>query len=230
MSTKGREENLCRIIIWFIQVGPGRTLFLIHEGARGTPFVVGADHGRRSRESLEKRSDSGRRRPAFGHIVSSLLQMSTEPGKHPGQTHLNSDAKIADYGRAHGGGGHPRGVPLRVDDGGAHTGGEGTHEGCPYGWIIWARTRGEGTHKGCPYGWIIWARIRGGGHPRGVPLRVDNLGAYTGGGHPQGVPLRVDNLGAYTGGGHPRGVPLRVDDLGAYTGGRAPTRGAPTGG
>ena len=46
------------------------------------------------------------------HIVSSFLQMSTEPGKHPGQTHLNSDAKIADEG-------HPQG-------------GEGTHKGCPY--------------------------------------------------------------------------------------------------
>ena len=48
----------------------------------------------------------------FCHIVSSFLQMSTEPGKHPGQTHLNSDAKIADEG-------HPQG-------------GEGTHKGCPY--------------------------------------------------------------------------------------------------
>ena len=46
------------------------------------------------------------------HIVSSFLQMSTEPGKHPGQTHLNSDAKIADEGHPQGGGGHPQGVPL----------------------------------------------------------------------------------------------------------------------
>ena len=61
------------------------------------------------------------------HIVSSFLQMSTEPGKHPGQTHLNSDAKIADEGHPQGGGE------------GTHKGGEGTHKG------------GEGTHKGCPY-------------------------------------------------------------------------------
>ena len=29
-------------------------------------------------------------------------------------------------------------------------GGEGTHKGCPYGWIRGAH-EGEGTHKGCPY-------------------------------------------------------------------------------
>ena len=99
-------------------------------------------------------------------------------------------------GRA--GGGHPRGVHIRLDylRGGARAGegthegctygwaptrgahtvgwrgraGEGTHEGCPYGWIICAR--GEGTHEGWPCGWIIRARARGGGHPRGVPLRL----------------------------------------------------------
>ena len=30
--------------------------------------------------------------------------------------------------------------------------GEGTHKGCPYGWITTALTEGTGTHKGCPYG------------------------------------------------------------------------------
>ena len=40
----------------------------------------------------------------------------------------------------------------------ARTRGEGTHKGCPYGWMMWAHTRGEGTHKGCPYGWMMWAR------------------------------------------------------------------------
>ena len=51
LSTKGHEENLCKGIIWSV-----------HEGARRKPFVVDADHGRRSRESGEKRSDSARRR------------------------------------------------------------------------------------------------------------------------------------------------------------------------
>ena len=39
------------------------------------------------------------------------------PGRSVGQSHLNSDAKIADEGRVYGGegrGGHPQGVPLRV--------------------------------------------------------------------------------------------------------------------
>ena len=42
-------------------------------------------------------------------------------------------------------------MPLRLDIEGAHTKGEGTHKGCPYGWILRARTRGEGAHTGCPY-------------------------------------------------------------------------------
>ena len=76
------------------------------------------------------------------------------PGRSVGQSHLNSDAKIADEGRVYGG--------------------EGTHKGCPYGWVFWGRARqgGEGAHKGCPYGWIFrGARTKGGGHPQGVPLR-----------------------------------------------------------
>ena len=32
-------------------------------------------------------------------------------------------------------GGHPQGVPLRVDDEGARIRGEGTHKGCPYGML-----------------------------------------------------------------------------------------------
>ena len=127
--------------------------------------------------------------------------------------------------------GAPQGAPLRLDYVGAHTGegraptrgaptvglcgrthggGEGTHEGCPYGWIMWAHTRGgraptrgaptvglcgrthgggEGTHEGCPYGWIMWARTRGGeGTHEGGPYGWIT-GAHTGGGHPQGAPL-----------------------------------------
>ena len=53
-ATKGHEENHCKVIIWFV-----------HEGPRRTPYVVDADHGRRSRESGEKRSDCARRRPIF---------------------------------------------------------------------------------------------------------------------------------------------------------------------
>ena len=53
-NCKGHEENHCKVIIWFV-----------HEGPRRTPYVVDADHGRRSRESGEKRSDCARRRPVF---------------------------------------------------------------------------------------------------------------------------------------------------------------------
>ena len=61
----------------------------------------------------------------FCHIVSSFLQMSTEPGKHPGHTHLNSDAKIADEG-------HPQG-------------GEGTHKGCPY--LLFSAKKPASSHQ-----------------------------------------------------------------------------------
>ena len=86
--------------------------------------------------------------------------------------------------------------------------GEGTHKGCPYGWIGGGPRRGEGTHKGCPYGWIGGGPRRGEGTHKGCPYGWIG-GACEGGGRPQGVPLRL-------GRGCPRG-------------GRAPTRGAPTG-
>ena len=88
------------------------------------------------------------------HIVSSFLQMSTEPGKHPGQTHLNSDAKIADEGHPQGGGGHPQGGGGHPQGGGGHPQGGGGH---PQGGG--GHPQGGGGH---PQG--------GGGHPQGVPL------------------------------------------------------------
>ena len=134
------------------------------------------------------------------------------------------------FGRAHQGGRAPtRGAPTGGY--GVPTKGESAGEGVhAYGWIFWARApRGEGTHKGCPYGWIRGAH-EGGECVRGVSVRVDFLGARTkGGGHPQGVPLRVDT-------GCPRGGRVRAwGGTGgffgrAHQGGRAPTRGAPTGG
>ena len=111
------------------------------------------------------------------------------------------------------GGGHPQGVPLRLDNEGAPTQG------------------GKGTHKGCPCVWIMRARAQGGGRPQGVPLRLDNEGARTGGkGTHKGCPCVWIMRARAQGGGHPQGVPLRLDNEGAPTqGGRAPTRGAPTG-
>ena len=46
---------------------------------------------------------------------------------------------------------------------------------------------GEGTHKGCPYGWIICAHGRK-GHPQGVPLRLDYWCAHGGRARTWGAP------------------------------------------
>ena len=120
---------------------------------------------------------------------------------------------------------------------------------------LFART-GEGTHEGCPYGWIICAH--GGGHPRGGHIRLDYLRARgrapTRGAHTVGLFARTGEGtheggtygwiicahggegthegGTYGwiicahGGGHPRGGHIRLDYLRAR--GRAPTRGAHT--
>ena len=83
-------------------------------------------------------------------------------------------------------------MPLRLD------------EGCP--------RRGEGTHKGCPYGWI-WGAHEGGRAPtRGAPTVGYGVPAK-GGGHPQGVPLRLDDVGALAGEGRPQGG--RLPDSGS---------------
>ena len=88
-------------------------------------------------------------------------------GGHPQGVPLRLDEGVRGAPR---GGGHPQGVPVRME--GVTARGEGAHEGCPYGWIlrackgcpcewIWGGHEGEGTHKGCPYGWLRRAR-RGG--------------------------------------------------------------------
>ena len=131
-----------------------------------------------------------------------------------GQTHLNSDATIADEGR-------PQGAPLpiRYALGRAPTRGAPTDSFCP----------GEGAHKGRPYP----IRFGLGRAPtRGAPTRF----VLAWGGRPQGAPL-PDSFwpgeGAHKGrpyrfvlawGGHPQGAPLPI----RFGLGRAPTRGAPT--
>ena len=162
----------------------------------------------------------------------------------PGQTHLNSDAKIAGEGR-------PQGAPLPIryalgragrpfryalgraptrgaptdslcpgEGGGAPTDslcpGEGAHKGCPYQLSLGrAPTRGAPTDSLCP----------GEGAHKGRPYRfVAHKGrpyrfVMPWGGHPQGVPLPIRY-----GGGGPQGAPLPI----RYALGRAPTRGAPT--
>ena len=69
-------------------------------------------------------------------IISNEAPRERPPSFDPlrGQSHLNSDAKVADEGRPQGG--------------------EGTHKGCPY--LLFsarkpASSLEKGTHKGCPY-------------------------------------------------------------------------------
>ena len=159
--------------------GGENTFFLIHEGPRrarrtfarslfGLFTKSRGEHLSWSTQIMvvehENQARNGPILPAgvlFCHIVSSFLQMSTEPGKHPGQTHLNSDAKIADEG-------HPQG-------------GEGTHKGCPY--LLFSAKKPASSrqrrlefaiahcdlHSSRRYA-LGRAPTRGGGHPQGVPL------------------------------------------------------------
>ena len=64
-AAEGHEENHCKVINWSV-----------HEGTRGTPYVVDADHGRRSRESGEKRSDCARRRSVLSLCEQSSLSVN----------------------------------------------------------------------------------------------------------------------------------------------------------
>ena len=128
----------------------------------------------------------------------------------PGQTHLNSDAKIAGEGR-------PQGAPL---------------PDC----LLSALCPGEGAHKGCPYQLSSLGVMPWGGRPQGVPLPIVFSRRYALGRAPtRGAP--TDSLcpgeGTHKGcpyrfvmpwGGHPQGAPLPI----RYALGRAPTRGAPT--
>ena len=175
-----------------------------------------------------------------------------DPLGNAGQTHLNSDAKIADEGRPQGG--------------------EGTHKGCPLPSFIGQETGlqspktygicdsalrsaqfqalcpGEGTHKGRPYQFSSLGVMPWGGHPQGAPLpilfsrryalgRAPTRGAPTNclvralclekGAH-KGSPYQLSSPGVMLREGHPQGEPLPVVITGRYALGRAPTRGAPT--
>ena len=82
-AAKDREETFAGLLFGLSAMGGGGNTFFVHEGPRrtakktfagllfglsamgcggGTPFGVDSDYGRRLRESLEKRSDSARRR------------------------------------------------------------------------------------------------------------------------------------------------------------------------
>ena len=76
-----------------------------------------------------------------------------------GQTHLNSDAKIADEGR-------PQGAPLPI----RHALGRAPTRGAPTNCLLSALSSEEGAHKGRPYQLSFFGVMPWGGHPQGAPL------------------------------------------------------------
>ena len=145
------------------------------------------------------------------------LILPVEWGWGSGQTHFNSDARIADEGR-------PQGVPLPFGPG------EGTTRGAPTVWPWEGRPQGVPLPFGlgrAPTRGAPTVLARGRAPTRGAPTvlvptrgRAPTRGAPTdgpGGGHPQGVPLPF-----WFWEGCPQGVPL------PFGSGKGPTRGAPT--
>ena len=155
--------------------------------------------------------------------------MSSSPHFGTGQTHLNSDAKIADEGR-------PQGAPLPIAFSRRFALGRAPTRGAPTNCLLQAFCPGEGTHKGRPYQLPSPGVLPWGGHPQGAPLpirhalgRAPTRGAPTncllqafcpGEGTHKGRPYRF----AMPWGGRPQGAPLPI----RHALGRAPTRGAPT--
>ena len=145
--------------------------------------------------------------------------MSTEPGKHPGQTHLNSDAKIADEGR-------PQGAPLPIVFSRRYALGRAPTRGAPTYCLLSALCPGEGAHKGRPYLLSSLGVMPWGGRPQGAPLPT---ALCPGEGAHKGRPYRLSSLqgGVMPWGGRPQGAPLPIVFSRRYALGRAPTRGAP---
>ena len=141
-----------------------------------------------------------------------------DPLGNAGQTHLNSDAKIADE-RPQGGEGAHKGRPYQLSSLGVMEGrplprryavGRAPTRGAPTNCLLKALCRGEGTHKERPY-------------------QLSSLGVMPWGGHPQGAPLPILFSRRYAVGRAPtRGAPTNSVFSRRYALGRAPTRGAPT--
>ena len=167
--------------------------------------------------------------------------MSSSPHFGTGQTHLNSDANIADEGR-------PQGAPLPIVFSRRYALGRAPTRGAPTYCLLSALCPGEGTHKGRPYQLSSLGVMPWGGHPQGAPLpiafsrryalgRAPTRGAPTncllsalcrGEGTHKGRPYLLPSLGVMPWGGHPQGAPLPIAFSRRYALGRAPTRGAPT--
>ena len=130
-----------------------------------------------------------------------------------GQTHLNSDAKIADEGRPQGG--------------------EGTHKGCPY--LHFSAKKPASSRQRrmefaiAHYDLHSSRRYALGRAPtRGAPTNCLLSALCPGEGTHKGRPYQLSSPGVMPWGGHPQGAPLPIVFSRRYALGRAPTRGAPT--
>ena len=127
----------------------------------------------------------------------------------PGQTHLNSDAKIAYEGR-------PQEAPLPIVFSRRYALGRAPTRGAPTNCLLQALCPGEGTHKGRPYQLSSLGVMSWKGHPQGVPLPIVFSRRYALGRAPtRGAPTRFSSPGVMLWGGHPQGAPL--PDSGSLT-------------
>ena len=154
-------------------------------------------------------------------IVHQFDAQCTTP-RGPGQTHLNSDAKIADEGR-------PQGAPLPIVFSRRYALRRAPTRGAPTDCLLQALCLEKGTHKGRPYRLSSLGVMPWGGHPQGAPLPFVFSRRYALGRAPtRGAPTNCLLQAKCLGEGAHKGRPYRLSSLRRYALGRAPTRGAPT--
>ena len=145
-------------------------------------------------------------------------EMSSSPHFGTGQTHLNSDAKIADEGR-------PQGAPLPIVFSRRYALGRAPTRGAPTNCLLSAFCPWGGHPQGAPLPIAFSRRFALGRAPtRGAPTNCLFSALWPGEGAHKGRPYQLSFLGVMAGGGRPQGAPLPI----RYALGRAPTRGAPT--
>ena len=155
-------------------------------------------------------------------IVHQFDAQCTTP-RGPGQTHLNSDAKIADEGR-------PQGAPLPIVFSRRYALRRAPTRGAPTNCLLQALCLEEGTHKGRPYQLSSPGVMPWGGHPQGAPLPIVFSRRYAlyQLSSPGVMPYQLSSPGVMPWGGRPQGAPLPIVFSRRYALRRAPTRGAPT--
>ena len=88
-----------------------------------------------------------------------------DPLGNAGQTHLNSDAKIADEG-------HPQGAPLPIVFSRRNALRRAPTRGAPTNCLLSALCPEKGAHKGHPYRLSFFGVMPWGGRPQGAPLPI----------------------------------------------------------